>query len=379
MADPATSNNVPYHRSPPLLSNAVSPPRPQLNPVDLRALEYVESYDHNLMCAICYCPFVNPVRLECEHVFCQRCVNDAIKDLRTNSINCPSCRRRIGQTTISPMPKILQLILDELIVKCPLSTEGCSAVVQRCEVQKHVDKYCAYSEVGCPSDDCLLSIFRKDLGKKRCLHSVVQCEDCEHSFMERDLDTHRTFHCKASSTVCPDCRTPLFLRDVDRHVDDCPDAIVPCTAAHYGCNFTASRISIDEHLRNCALSKLMPFLRMQNDRLDAHETELKQLRHKTSILETSFSSIQETLSSSANLIDAPPSSASPSDAGLFDSTAHHLLCLHESLREEVTRVSAAVSDLDAKASLAIMNERLRVREDLSQTNAAITSIRIQLH
>jgi len=85
------------------------------------------------------------------------------------------------------------------------------------------------------------------------------------------------------------------------------------------------------------------------------------------------------LSPAANLIDASSSSATGSDTGPFDSTAHHLLCLHESLREEVNRVSAAVSEVDAKASMMVLNESLRVKEDLSHTNAAIGSMRMQLH
>ncbi|KAK4696289.1 hypothetical protein P7C71_g1602, partial [Lecanoromycetidae sp. Uapishka_2] len=135
---------------------------------------------------------------------------------------------------------------------------------------------------------------------------------------------------------------------------------------------------LDEHLKTCPLAKLVPFLRLQNERLEAHEAALKHLRHKNSILETSFSTIQEALGPAANLVDAP-SSSSTTDTGPFDSTAHHLLCLHESLRDEVNRVSAAVSEIDAKATMMVTNESLRVKEDLAHTNAAIGSMRMQLH
>ena len=357
--------------------------RPQLNPVDLRALEYVSPYDHNLMCAICYCPFLNAVRLPCEHVFCQRCVNDAIRisgiGFRPSSVNCPSCRRMTHASEITPMPKILDRMLDELLVKCPLKDEGCNEQIPRCEVQQHVDKKCTYSEVECPEEHCLLSILRKDVEKQRCLHGILQCEDCNQSFLERDLESHRTLYCEAGRTSCPDCKIQVLLRDIDQHVESCPDAIFPCTAAEYGCDFIARRAALDQHSRTCALAKLVPFLQKQNERLGAHEAALKSLRHRNSILETSFSSFQETLSPSANNIGAPSSSASASDADPFDYTAHRLLCLQESLREEVSRVSAALSELDARTTMTAMNENLRVKEDILHLNAAIGGMRLQLH
>jgi len=39
-------------------------------PVDLRLLDYVMTFDDNLMCPICRCPFIDPVILaECDHCF----------------------------------------------------------------------------------------------------------------------------------------------------------------------------------------------------------------------------------------------------------------------------------------------------------------------
>jgi len=277
------------------------------------------------------------------------------------------------------MPKILSHILDELRVNCPLKSEGCDDVLARGEVQLHVDKYCAYSEVGCPSEECPLMIQRKDQDMQRCLHAMVRCEDCLRELMERDLEYHRKNTCEIGKSSCPDCHAQVLHRDLEAHIERCPDAMFPCNAAELGCDFIARPTSLDVHLKICPLAKLAPFLKMQNERLEAHEAALKHLRRKNSILETSFSTIQETLSPSANLIDVPSSSGTASDAGPFDSTAHHLLCLHESLRVEVDRVSAAVSEVDAKASMMVINESLRVKEDLSHTNAAIGSMRVQLH
>ncbi len=358
--------------------------RKSQHPVDLRELEYVDSYDHNLMCAICHSPFVRPVTLECEHVFCQRCISETMfhqgQDLRTDSATCPSCRRKLHHPATTPVTKILNHILDELRVNCPFRNAGCREIKHRGQIQDHVDKYCDYVEVECPLENCLLTVQRKDTREQRCLHGLVRCGDCRMCFLEKELESHRQRHCEAGRVPCPDCKAQVFRRDLAGHAEICPEAVFPCGAAQYGCDFSASPEILLEHVKTCPLVKLVPFLKMQNERLEAHEAALKHLRHKNSILETSFSTIQETLNPSNNhLIDLPSSSTTGSDTGPFDSTAHHLLSLHESLREEVKRVSAAVSEVDAKASMMIISESLRVKEDLSHTNAAIAGMRMQLH
>ena len=356
------------------------PERPLFNPVDFRSLEYVSSYDHNLMCAICHCPFVLPVKLECEHVFCQKCVNQAMRHQPHSSRSCPSCRKQIDQGSITPVPKILDQILDELLVKCPLWMEGkgCLETMPRCQVQDHILKYCPYSEVDCPSEECLLTVRRKDASLGFCLHYTAQCNDCKQLMLKRDLESHRSHQCELGKTTCPDCEEQVSIRGLELHIEHCPDSIFSCTAAEYGCDFVGKRTILDNHLKECALTKLAPFLKAQNARLEAQEAALKHLRHKNSILETSLSGIKEALSPSESPDDAVSLlTTSPSDP--FDSTAHHLLCLHESLREEVSRVSRAVSEVDAKASMTVMNESLRVKEDFAQANAAIGGMRMQLH
>ena len=362
----------------PLLSRAAFPQKPKVNPIDLRSLEYIGSIDHNLMCAICHCPFVSPVKLGCDHYFCQTCLDEALSHQSRDTRCCPTCRRKASRTSL-PVAKMIHHILDELRVKCPFYGLGCMEELTRGSVQNHVDRYCPYTEVECPSKDCLLTIERKDAGADECFHRVVHCQDCTYSFMERNLEYHRTKQCTRRRVKCPDCQTEVSRIDLEKHIDHCPEAILPCKASSYGCDFTAKRTNLDQHLTTCPLAKLEPFLKLQNERLEAHEAVLKHLQHKNLILETSFASIQETLGPSGSLVDAPSIPGNASDNGPFDSTAHHLLCLHESLRDEVGRVSTAVSELDAKASMMVMNESLRIKEDLTHTNAAIGGMRMQLH
>lgn len=354
--------------------------KPPPNPVDLRSLDYVGSYDHNLMCVICHCPFVEPARLDCDHFFCRDCVDQALMHQARDAKCCPTCRRKTRRVSIVPVPKIINRILDELLVRCPFSKEGCAEELPRGAVQDHVDRYCLFSEVECPSEECPLTVQRKDAEKKRCLHSMVRCEYCKGSLIERNLESHHTT-CSGRTVPCAHCKTTMLYGNLKMHIESCPEASLPCTAAPYGCDFTSDRTSLDQHTRTCPLAKLIPFLKFQNDRIAAHETALNHLRHKNSLLETSFSTIQDTLNVPSHLLETNPSlqTPSPEDNSPFDSTTHHLLCMHESLREEVGRVSATVSELDAKASMMVLNESLRTKEELAHTNAAIGGMRMDLH
>jgi hypothetical protein len=128
------------------------------------------------------------------------------------------------------------------------------------------------------------------------------------------------------------------------------------------------------------------------------ELTIRHLQQRNEIFEDGLSSIRATLVESSRAISGrnpdipvelssratrtdPPESANEQfdSSSTFSSNATtYLLALHESLREEVGQLSHAISDLDARASMAIMNECLRLKEDMAHTNAAVSSIRMQV-
>ncbi|MCJ1236557.1 hypothetical protein MMC14_004538 [Varicellaria rhodocarpa] len=370
-----TSRSPPRRTPSPILPTPYSSaPASRSKPVDLRSLEYIEEFDHNLLCAICHSAFVVPVKLDCEHVFCQECINQAL----SHSENCPTCRKRItGRPMGVAVPKLIDRILDGLIVKCPL--EGCADTVARGAIQAHVDQYCDYTEVKCPWDRCALKARRKDARKTWCTHTMLLCRDCREDIMERDLEDHREKSCKSRQAVCSHCNSEVLYQDLQTHISQCPDASLSCEAAPYGCDFKGKREILNEHLLTCPLNKLGPFLKDQKTRLEDHEVALKHLRQKNSIMEASLVTLTDVLSIDIVNTSTPSSSTAESGSAPFDSTADHLLSLHESLRAEVERVSSAITELDAKANMMVMNESLRNKEEMAHTNAALGNVRIQLH
>lgn len=159
--------------------------------IDLRSLDLVSEYDSHLMCPICHCPFVEPVRLQCDHVFCGSCLSSAIHSFRSadsEEFPCPSCRNPTQKVSAS-VPRLLINMCDEIRVRCPLITEGCQEIIPRGHVQSHVEKYCGYRLLPCPDNSCDQMTRSKDVGMdQKCIHKVRRCAHCEEDVLEHKYE-----------------------------------------------------------------------------------------------------------------------------------------------------------------------------------------------
>jgi TRAF-type zinc finger len=215
------------------------------------------------------------------------------------------------------------------------------------------------------------------------------------------LQEHQDSLCPSLQTNCPDCGAMVFRSALEQHVETCPEAIHLCQASKYGCPIKLKRSELTIHERSCPLITMGPYIEAQNSRIDSLDMTIRQLLQRNEILEDGIANIRSTLVESArfmpeSLNDQQSSSGNtnqdhaPSEpreteevdrsSQLSSSTAlTYLLSLHESLREEVSQLSQAITDLDSRASMAILNESMRVNEDMAHTSAAINTIRMQIH
>lgn len=166
---------------------------------------------------------------------------------------------------------------------------------------------------------------------------------------------------------------------------------------------------MSHHEQSCPLMALGPYLDAQSSKIESMDTTIKRLEQRNEVLEDGIANIRSTLSQDGRALaddERNSPSASPVDvfrpsspsqsirtsvqtdnasnasnaSNLSSSTATtYLLSLHESLREEVMQLSGAITDLDARASMAIMSESLRIKEDMAHTNATLNSVRMQVH
>jgi len=157
------------------------------------------------------------------------------------------------------------------------------------------------------------------------------------------------------------------------------------------------------------MATMAPHFREQQARIERNEARMEPLTRKVGILEDGLANITNYLYPSngndasfpvtdpldANDTDPqapttdfrlPPASFPPVAPGSennpaqppFDSQVHHLLTLHDSLREEVSRIANALTDLDGRTNMMIINESQRSKDEMLHVNAAISSMRMHL-
>lgn len=228
--------------------------------------------------------------------------------------------------------------------------------------------------------------------------------------MKRDLEEHQRSFCANRLTSCALCSTELLRLDLKPHINnDCPKHVIPCQGTIVGCKVVAERAEVIPHEQTCAMATMAPHFREQQARIERNEARMEPLTRRVGILEDGLSNITNYLYP-ANGNDAsfpvtdpldpnssdpqastpdfrlPPASFPPVQPGTdsapaqppFDSQIHHLLTLHDSLREEVTRISNALTDLDGRTNMMIINESQRAKDEMLHANAAISSMRMHL-
>ncbi|GME51149.1 TNF receptor-associated factor 2 [Neofusicoccum parvum] len=355
-------------------------------PIDYKQLDLVAPCNDNLLCLICQEPFVNPKRLLCDHTYCEECLNTHIRYAITPysqpgaAAQCPTCRRElhIGAEPLG-VQRMITNMLDELAVKCPNTKEGCGWQGQRCEAQDHVDFVCDYRKVECPLRTCSQPVMAKDV-HKGCLHNLVDCEACGESVMEINLDAHLLNSCIFRMTNCSDCGAEVVRRTMNSHRQEaCPKAIIDCPAQEFGCDHNCQREEMDEHKRGCTIARMLPMLQSMKTRQDDLEAENKQLHRQVSSLEQGLNALQAMVAlppgATAYEVSGAADLATPNQ--LADANHQDLIGQHEALRNEVSRLSNAIAEVEARTSMQLHSEVLRINTDMARTEAALGAMRSQ--
>lgn len=410
--------------------------------IDLRALEYTSDYDSNLMCPICHIPFIEPVALDCDHTFCEGCFDHyAAGKSSTDRSKCPTCRSyhlgraRKASRLIKNMCNDIQVhcpnkackvviargcIEQHITNECPEEELSCSdgKCTERTRRKNFVPGQCIHkNHVEC---ECGATI---QLGRGAWTrHKDQDCPITHISAMAQDNAQSST----NNEPCCPGaqfgCTESLTSDTIDAHTTSCPfGRLAPYLKKQSLLLKSAQEQLTMAKLRNEALetsfSRLEDLITLTvQPKLD----RLLTLNTKTTAADpddnASVSDIEEiprtdlyTSSSSPgqqSLETFPPVHATTIEAfnhtdllgqsahsqydtaqnnQRFDPITSHLLSSTSahashlsSLDQSLQGLTAQLNDLDARSSMALMNETLRIREDLNILNGAMHSTRTQV-
>ena len=140
---------------------------------------FLDSDLDELTCPICREGFFEPVRTECGHSFCHACIQALIDNnppfgYKVNPVTakgkCPVDRSPIS--VIFQRDSITEKKLLTRKVRCPLQTRGCEWEGSLLMLETHLINDCLKLKVECNHSECGAMVERCDLSKhiKDCTH-----------------------------------------------------------------------------------------------------------------------------------------------------------------------------------------------------------------
>jgi TNF receptor-associated factor 5 len=339
--------------------------------VDLRSLSYVDSVDENLLCPICRVPLVDPVDTACDHTFCKDCITEAFNYSKL----CPIDRLSLSNTSLSKAHKIVTNQLDALLVDCPC----CKAPVPRAMIINHLDRYCKESLVMCSVKACNKPVKRK-LHLQGCLHYDISCPDCDMIMQQLEMADHREHDCKERLKACHHCGGDILRCKEDIHLEKCQYLPACCEWAEYGCDYESRRKDLFKHADVCTFKLVGPIATMLKKDINDLRSEVRTLTEKDQIkdrrikfLEGGFTGHRDT-DRSLDYADLPGQALSSlpdsSHADPLDSGHEYLLSLVEAQETKVDRLSASMTELEAKQTMMLFNETIQIKNELAEMRSS---------
>ena len=340
--------------------------------VDLRSLTYVDPVDENLVCPICRVALVDAVDTACDHTFCRECINEALN----HSNLCPIDRFPLsGRLSLQKAHKIVLNQLDALLVKCPC----CAAPVPRAMLQNHLERYCAEALVRCAGKTCT-EVVRRKLYGQGCLHYDTTCPDCNMIMQEYDMAEHREYKCKERHKSCHHCGGDILRCKEDEHLEKCQHVPAHCKWAEYGCEYESKRKDLRWHADACTFKLVGPMAEMLKKEINDLRSEVRALTEKDQSQERRIKFLEGGLGGHRDT-DRPldyadlPSQALPnlpdsSHAEPLDSGHEYLLSLVEAQETKVDRLSAGMTELEAKQTMMLFNETIQIKNELAEMRSS---------
>lgn len=86
---------------------------------------FVEQVDEEVICPICFNVLEDPIQINyCEHSYCKQCINEWLIE----HPNCPIDREKVSSRNLSPISRLLRVLLSRLRIRCENESRGCNHV-----------------------------------------------------------------------------------------------------------------------------------------------------------------------------------------------------------------------------------------------------------
>lgn len=122
------------------------------------------------ICGICQAVFIDPVVTQCcQQTYCSDCIHEWLN----NSNTCPNDRSTLAINDLLPPPRAFKNLLNNLLMTCENSDEGCPVKIKISEMDKHSIE-CEYR----PNSLCkVCKVSRQRASTHNCLETLIMCKN----------------------------------------------------------------------------------------------------------------------------------------------------------------------------------------------------------
>ncbi|PRP84907.1 hypothetical protein PROFUN_07561 [Planoprotostelium fungivorum] len=201
-------------------------------------------------CPICQEPYNYAVETPC----CGKCYcRDCLFQWLDKSADCPECRQPIKSREECKPNRAIQRMISSIPIPCPNAGSGCQDIINRGNVETH-RTHCLYEPVLCKWSKLCGSILRGQLQQHErdlCPYKPSTCPKCEEPIAEaRLLNDHYKMRCPMTEVDCPECHAPVVRKDLQSHVEVCPERRETCPYSQYGCTKKEKNNLMHLHMQN---------------------------------------------------------------------------------------------------------------------------------
>lgn len=183
--------------------------------------DYHGRVDDDLICHLCFLPFVNPIDTKCGCTFCYVCLENYLARYKF----CPNDNQKIDIKQTHKASPALRKILEKLLVICP-NVDFCEEILPRSQLELHLltkckgaITFCARAYLGCEfqgprsvlsshSQECIF----KDKSQKLLKDPIEPGRVCQ-------IEIHRGYE-ELGLFVVGGCDTPLIATVVQEIKND---------------------------------------------------------------------------------------------------------------------------------------------------------------
>ena len=230
---------------------------------------FTEPVSKDLICAVCHKLLKETQQTPCGHLFCKQCLErvESISENRLGyqfypdhtmysyqreCIKCPTCRAVCTEGVFND--RNTDRKVKNLQITC--TNGSCEWKGSLCDLDDHKTgrgrKGCEYEPVPCTLG-CGKTIVRKDLEdheQRVCSLRLVVCKYCQWLGTSQTLPQHYP-NCSEYPVSCPNnCgEDGIVLRNIEGHLEECPEQKVACPYSNLGCRILTKRNELEAHVK----------------------------------------------------------------------------------------------------------------------------------